>query len=315
MPIAYGFAEYGGPQVQRRLEVPIPRPGDGEVLVAVHAAGVNPVDWKIRAGQLRGVLPLEMPAVLGREVAGRVARVGPGVGQFRVGADVFGCTISGYGGYAEYTLAKAAQLAPKPPSVSFTDAAALPVAAATAYTVLHDLELATEQPLLILGIGGGVGIAATQLAQLSGLHVLGTASAGKCALVERLGATCVAYDHPGATALLRQELPHGPAAVLDLAGGGALDAVAPIIGAHCRVLSVENEANRARYAAGPVRRDTSGTVLIELAQLAATGRFDPHVRRHFPLHAAGDALELVERGHAAGKVVLRVVEDPSIAGP
>ena len=159
MSKAFGFKGYGGPEVQGFVDVPKPDPGPGEVLVAVRAAGVNPADWKLRAGTMREVFPLELPAIFGYEVAGVVEAVGPDVEGFAVGDEVFGSVMGG--GYAQYAVVPVQNVARKPAEVSFTDAAALPVAAATAFDGLTQLGLAAGQTLLIVGVGGGVGVAPT----------------------------------------------------------------------------------------------------------------------------------------------------------
>ncbi|MFD3588249.1 alcohol dehydrogenase catalytic domain-containing protein [Streptomyces sp. NPDC058683] len=114
MPAAYGFTAYGGPEVQRFLDLPMHVPGPGELLVEVRAAGVNPVDWKVRSGMHRAFLHLDLPAVLGREVAGVVVQLGPGVDSFTVGDPVFGTTDRGCGGYAHFALLTASRTALKP---------------------------------------------------------------------------------------------------------------------------------------------------------------------------------------------------------
>ncbi len=179
MSMAYGFSEYGGPETQQFFDVPVPSPGPGQLLVAVHAAGVNPADWKVRAGTRKDTVPVTLPAVLGREVAGVVADVGPRVTGFAVGDAVFGATATGFGGYTEYTLVNTASAAHKPEPVSFADAATLPVAAGTAYDALTTLDLAPGSRLLVVGAGGGVGVAALQLAAAWDVTVIGVASESK----------------------------------------------------------------------------------------------------------------------------------------
>lgn len=178
MPKAYVFTRSGGPEVEAFVEQEVPTPGPGELLVAVRAAGVNPVDWKLRNGYTRpGSAPPQYPAVFGSEAAGVVEQVGPGAKGFEVGDAVFGNPLTG--GYAEYTLLPVAVTAHKPDSLSFTDAAALPVAAATAYDGIRQLDPAPGSTLLINGAGGGVGVAAVQLARHFGVRVIGTSSAAK----------------------------------------------------------------------------------------------------------------------------------------
>jgi len=155
---AFGYRTNGGPEVQEFLDLDMPSPMPGELLVEVRAAGVNPVDWKIRAGYLKDYMPLDMPAVLGREVAGVVEEVGKDVHGFTAGDEILGSTAPGSGGFAEFTLVTADTAGKKPPQVSFTDAAVLPVAATTAFEAINQLGLASGQTLLSTGIGGGVGV-------------------------------------------------------------------------------------------------------------------------------------------------------------
>ncbi|MDH6626216.1 NADPH:quinone reductase-like Zn-dependent oxidoreductase [Streptomyces sp. LBL] len=304
MPDAYGFTRYGGPEEQRFLDLPKPVPGPDELLVEVYAAGVNPVDWGVRAGKHRAFLHLEMPAVLGREAAGVVEQLGEGVDGFAVGDPVFGTTLRGGGCYARYALLTAGQTAPKPPSVSFTDAAALPVAAGTAHDCVNQLGPTAGQTLLILGIGGGVGVAAAQLARDAGVSVVGTASAAKREFVESLGATAIDYDGADFGKQLDAALPNGADTVLDLVGGGALDSVSSVISPGCRVISATDPETAARFGALPMSRKSSTATLTELARRVAEGRLDPQVRAVFPFEDAEAALREVESGHPWGKVVL-----------
>jgi NADPH:quinone reductase-like Zn-dependent oxidoreductase len=297
---AYGFTGYGGPETETWLDLPAPVPGSGEILVAVRAAGVNPVDWKVREGMHRAFLPLTLPAVLGREVAGVVEQVGPGVTEFAAGDAVFGSTDAGCGGYAELAVLPADRAAHKPTTVSFTDAAALPVAVGAAYDAVAQLTLAAGNTLLILGVGGGVGAAAAQLARAAGVTVLGTASAAKRTFVESLGATAIPYDTPDAG------LPDRVDAILDLVGGEALRGVSPLIAPGCRVLTVTDPKTAADFGARPLSRRSTTTTLTELAHRVASGDLNPHVRSVFPLAEAPDALRTVESGHAWGKIVLAV---------
>jgi NADPH:quinone reductase-like Zn-dependent oxidoreductase len=291
MPLAYGFTSYGGPDRQRFLDVLMPEPGPGDVLVEVHAAGVNPVDWKVREGMHRAFLPLELPAVLGREVAGTVVS---GAG-FEPGDRICGPTVGGCGGYAEFALLPADRAARMPGGLSFTDAAVLPIAAGTAYDALAALDLSPGESLLIVGVGGGVGTVAAQLAVMRGIEVSGTASTAKHGYVESLGV--VAYDH--------DQRPPRADAVLDLVGGDALHKVAGD-----RILSVSDPDVLAQYGARPLKRSGDPGVLAVLTELVANGKLDPGVRHVFPFAEAGDALALVEAGHVAGKVVIGLPTGP-----
>lgn len=293
---AYGFTEYGGPETEAWLDLPAPEPGPGEILVAVRAAGVNPVDWKIRAGAHRAFLPLTLPAILGREVAGVVTAVGAGVPGFAPGDAVFGSGDAG--GYAELCVIPAGRAAHKPASVSFTDAAALPVAAGTAYDAVVQLALGAGDTLLILGIGGGVGVAAAQLARAAGATVIGTASAAKRTFVESLGATAIPYDTGDVV------WPDRVDAILDLAG--TIRDASSLITPGCRALTVADPETAAEVGACPLSRRSSTTTLTELARHVVRGDLDPQVRAVFPFGQAATALRTVESGHAWGKTVLAV---------
>jgi NADPH2:quinone reductase len=305
MPKAFGFPTYGGPDVQEVLDVDKPAPGAGELLVAVRAAGVNPVDWKIRQGYLAEFVPLTLPAVLGQEVAGVVEEVGQDVEGFSVHDEILGSVAPGSGGYAEYTLVTASTATKKPPQVSFTDAAALPVAAGTAYDAVGQLELSEGETLLINGIGGGVGVAAAQLARDYGVFVIGTGSESKRELAESLGATLVTYGD-GVADRVREIMPDGVDAILDLVGGDALRSVADLVSDRSRVLTTTDPTAAAELGAGGVERDRSGVVLAEIVQLVADGKLDPHVSDVVPLDRADEALASVEAGHTRGKVVISV---------
>jgi NADPH:quinone reductase-like Zn-dependent oxidoreductase len=301
MPLAYAFTEYGGPSRQRFLDVPMPEPGPGDVLVQVHAAGVNPVDWKVREGMHRDFLPLTLPAVLGREVAGTVVRGGAGLQE---GDRVFGSTVGGCGGYAEFAVVSAERSARMPDGLSFTDAAALPIAAGTAYEALGTLKPAPGESLLILGVGGGVGTVAAQLAVMRGVEVVGTASTAKRSYVESLGVTAVPYDRG------EIELPARADVVLDLVGGNALPTVADALTDRTRILTVADDDVAWRFNARPLRRTGDPNTLCELAKLVTGGKLDPCVRQVFPFAEAGAALAAVETGHASGKVVIGLPTGP-----
>jgi NADPH:quinone reductase-like Zn-dependent oxidoreductase len=302
--LAYGFTDYGGPDTQQLLHVPVPQPQHGEVLVEVHAAGVNPVDWKVRTGLQRGFLPLELPAVLGREIAGIVVRTGPGVADLAVGDRVFGSTVGSCGGYAEQALLPTARAARMPDGLSFTDAAALPIAAATAYDGLAELRLGRGQTLLILGVGGGVGTVASQLAIMGGVSVVGTASQAKRRFVESLGATAIAYDLDDVKRRTELLFPSGVDAVLDLVGGDALDGVAGVLTSRTRILTVADEATAMHFGARALMRVGDTDTLSTLAELVVSRKLDPCVRSVFPFSQAGEAVALMESGHVTGKIVL-----------
>src|SRR5437667_1418304 len=179
---------FGPPEVIALEDVPKPEPNNGEVVVEVKAAGIGPWDALIRSG--KSALPQPLPLVLGSDLSGVIDSIGPGVEQFKVGDEVFGVTNERFtGAYAEYALAKAAMLAPKPQSLNHTHAASVPVVAVTAWQMVFDFaQLSSGQAVLVHGGAGNVGGYAVQLAKRTGAVVIATASVENDSYVRRLGA-------------------------------------------------------------------------------------------------------------------------------
>ncbi|CAM5690623.1 quinone oxidoreductase family protein [Streptomyces canus] len=306
MPKAYVFTRYGGPETEAFVDVDRPSPGPGQLLVAVRAAGVNPVDWKIRSGYRRpgDSADRAFPAVLGSEVSGVVAELGEGVEGFAVGDGVFGNTLSG--GYAEYTLVPVDIAAHKPAGLSHEAAATLPVAAATAYDGVRQLDLPPGATLLVTGAGGGVGAAAVQIARAFGLRVVGVASDGKKDFVESLGADHVSSG-PAWAERARAATPDGIDGVYDLVGGDVLAEAAELLTDRTRLITAGAPEEDVRRLGGTrVARARTAAVLEEVARLVLKGDLDPHITETFPLERAGEALRAVEEGHARGKTVIEV---------
>ncbi|MET8449698.1 NADP-dependent oxidoreductase [Streptomyces sp. NPDC005209] len=308
MPKAYVFTRYGGPETEAFAELDRPSPGPGQLLVAVRAAGVNPVDWKLRGGLRRPGDTGErvFPAVFGSEVSGVVEQLGDGVTGFAVGDEVFGNTVAG--GYAEYALLAAEVTAHKPARLSFADAATLPVAAATAYDGVRQLDLPACATLLITGAGGGVGAAAVQIARNFGLRVVGVASAAKKDFVESLGAVHVPAG-PGLPERVRAAAPDGVDAVYDLVGGAVLAEAAGLLADRTKLISAGAAPRTVAELGGSrVARARTAAVLDAVADLVVGGRLNPYVTQRFPLDRADEALCSVEDGHALGKTVIEVAE-------
>jgi NADPH:quinone reductase-like Zn-dependent oxidoreductase len=182
---------YGGPEVLAYKDVPCPHPSDGEVLVRVHAAGINPVDWKIREGHLKGMLNHTFPLILGWDVSGVVESVGrAGISRLKVGDEVFSRPdILRDGAYSEYVVIREAEVAIKPKTIDHIHAAAIPLAGLTAWQSLFEAGgLSSGQKVLIHAAAGGVGSFAVQLAKLTGAYVIGTASGKNHDYVRKLGA-------------------------------------------------------------------------------------------------------------------------------
>ncbi len=303
MPNAFTFSEYGGPETQALVDRPKPQPGPGEVLVAIRAAAVNPVDWKIRAGHLKAYMPLELPVVLGREGAGVVEAVGDGVTNFAVGDEVFGNAPRG--SFAEYAVLTAASTAHKPAAVSFNDAASLPVGGGTAYDAVQQIGPKDGDIVLVTGAGGGVGVAAVQLALRAGARVIGTASLSKHDLLRRLGAEPVAYGD-GVEERIRALAPDGVTAIFDLIGGDDLRAVAPVLADPSRLVTGADPATAGELGGVRLDRHPNTETYETIAALVADGAFDPLVTSTYALDHAADAMAEVESGHATGKVVITV---------
>jgi NADPH:quinone reductase-like Zn-dependent oxidoreductase len=308
MPKAYVYTAHGGPEVEAFAEVPRPIPGPGQLLVAVRAAGVNPVDWKRRAGFNRPGAPgTVFPAVFGAEAAGVVEQLGPQVEGFAVGDEVFGAAATG--GYCEYAVFPSDFAARKPPSVSFVDAAALTIAGATAHDGVAQAALAPGATLLITGVGGGVGVAAAQIARHAGLNVIGTAGAQKKDFVEALR---VVHVEPGPDVADRIRAAAdgvgggGIDAIFDLVGGAHLEAVAVLLENRSKLITAADRQTAARLGGVPVERDRRRAVLERIVEWTEQGALDPFVTATYPLERAPDALRAVENGHARGKIVLEV---------
>jgi NADPH:quinone reductase-like Zn-dependent oxidoreductase len=187
---AVTFADYGPPEVLCVADAEEPHPGEGQIRIAVRAAGVNPIDWKARSGVMREMMPLSFPVIDGREASGVVDEVGPGVSGVATGEEVFGFSVGGAA--AEHALLD--DYARKPAGLAWEDAAALPVAVETSLRVFNVLGgLGGGQTIVVNGAAGGVGAAAVQIAQAGGARVIGTASEGNHEFLRSLGAEPTTY--------------------------------------------------------------------------------------------------------------------------
>jgi NADPH:quinone reductase-like Zn-dependent oxidoreductase len=299
---AVQFAEYGDPDVLRVAEVPEPHAGAGQIRIWVRAAGVNPIDWKVRSGMMAQGTGLDAPRGLGSDVAGVVDEVGDGVTGVSTGDEVFGFAASP--GYAEYALME--HFAGKPAGMSWAEAAGLPVVVETAVRCLDLLGLKAGQTILVNGAAGGVGIAATQFARARGGSVIGTASASNHEFLRSLGATPVTYG-AGLVERVRALAPHGVDLALDTAGRGAIPDLVELAGSPDNVITI------ADFTAGQYGvRVTSGQegrayhALGLAAQLYEENRFVMPVAQTLPLEQAAEAHRLSQDGHVRGKLVLTV---------
>ncbi|MEW2131714.1 NADP-dependent oxidoreductase [Streptomyces sp. NPDC005435] len=302
--------EYGTPEVLKETELPRPQPGPSEILVAVRAAGLNPTDWKHRAHR---VFLDRLPLVLGWEASGVVEAVGFGVTLFKPGDEVFGMLPypHGVGAHAEYVTGPARAFTHKPAAIGHVQAAALPLAALTAYQALVDTaQVQPGQRVLVHAAAGGVGHLAVQIAKSLGAYVIGTASAPKHEFLRSLGADEV-IDYRSVDF---REAVRDVDVVLDAISGDtrarSLDVLRPG-GVLVSLLPGTDPEEAAKAAARGVRVET---LLVEadqagmkaVAELAASGALRAHIEEVFPLAEAAKAHALGETGRTTGKIVLVV---------
>ncbi|WP_280251197.1 NADP-dependent oxidoreductase [Nocardia abscessus] len=292
---------FGGPEVLEVAEVDRPRPGPGEVLVRVAATSVNAADWKVRAG-LVGKLG-DPPLTLGLDVSGVVDELGPGVDRFAVGDPVYGMVFGGAN--AEYVVAQAHTLAPKPRNVDLVQAAALPTAALTAWQALA--ALGAGQRVLVHAAAGGVGHLAVQIAKHRGAFVIGTARAVNHGYLRGLGADEV-IDY---TAVDFGSVARDVDIVLDLVGGEYGSRSLPVLGPHGRLIDTQGSDAEAdpRYERFYV--EPAGVSLREITTMVERGHLQATIDRVLPLSEAAQAHRLSEAGRVRGKIVLVAWNPPA----
>ena len=295
----YVFTAYGGPQGEELRRRTVPEPGPGQITVQVQAAGVNPVDWKIREGLLGRHEPVPVP--MGREVAGVVTALGPGVQGVGLGDEILGPVAHGEGGFADHAVLDVAALVPKPADMPFPVAAVLPVAGTAAYDLTHQIELEAGQRLLVIGAGGGVGHLAAQIGSAHQFQVLGVASPAKQSFVESAGATFIPAG-PDAARAVRELVPAGVDLMVDLVGGQALRDMAAVVKDPRRIISAADPGTAEEL--GGEGRQASPGALQKVTDVVAHDLATPHIARTFSLARARDAVSEVESGHTTGKVVI-----------
>jgi len=306
---AMTYDAFGGNEVLHLTEQPMPKVGPGEVLVRVRSASVNPVDWKVMAGGLDALMDTVFPVVPGWDLAGVVEQVGIDAPELSVGDSVIAYArkdVVHGGTFAEYVSVPVRMLAPKPHSLSWDEAAGLPLAGLTASRVLARLGLREDETILVHGAAGGVGTLAIQIARGLGARVIGTASERNHAMLRELGAEPVTYGE-GLAERVRALVPHGVDAVADFVGG-VVDVTTAVLRSGGRHASV---ADPAALAAGGewiwVRPDRAA--LTELSEMADRGDLRVPVARTFDLTQLAEAFALSQEGHTAGKIAIRVSTD------
>jgi NADPH2:quinone reductase len=311
---AIAIEAFGGSEQLRSMELPRPRPAAGELLLRVVAAGVNPVDWKLRQGLLRDLLPHRFPLVPGWDVAGVVEEQGAGTSSFRKGDRVWAYArkpVVQWGCYAEYVSLPESQVAAMPARLLFEEAAAVPLAALTATQALFTRSgLPSGSTILIHGAAGGVGHFAVQLARHAGAHVAGTASSVNHPFVMGLGAEVVIdYTREDFAEALRRSHPGGVDVVLDTVGGPTLERSFALLRRGGRLVSIVEEpdpalAERHAITAHFIFVEPSAEQLGKLARLFDQKLLRAQVQKIHPLAQAAAAQETSAAGHVRGKLVL-----------
>jgi NADPH:quinone reductase-like Zn-dependent oxidoreductase len=308
MMLAVRIESFGGPEVLRLQQLPVPEPGAGEILLKIHAASVNPVDYKIRSGKYPAVKSDKLPYILGRDVCGTVEACGADATAFAIGDPLYGVPDIRGGGYAEYVSLKESDAARKPDTLDAAAAAAIPLAGLTAWQGLFRYgQLKPGQRVLIHAGSGGVGHFAIQFAKAKGAHVITTVSAENVDFVRGLGADEV-IDYQ------RQRFEEAAGKVdmvFDLIGGETQERSWEILNKGGILVSTLTAPSPEKAAALGVRgtRFTvaeSGAELAEIAGLVESGKVKPVVSKIFPLREVVAAQIAVEQGHTRGKIVLTV---------
>jgi len=316
------FNQYGGPEHLKLAEVAIPKPKDDQVLVKVYAASVNSADYRLLSGLIPRLMGFGMfrpnNKIMGADIAGHVEAVGKKVTKFRVGDEVFGDISTAFGGFAEYACAREAVLAKKPVSLNFEQAAAVPMAAVTALQGLRKGGIQSGDQVAVVGASGGVGIFAVQIAKALGAEVTAISSTRKLERLHTLGADHVIdYTREDFTRI-------GPRYDLILAVNGyrPLAEYRRALKPQGRYVMVGGEGNQIFEAMvkGPLVSRRGGQTVTNLLaspnaddlafvkDLIEAGKVAPVIERTYPLEETADAVRHVGAGHAAGKVVVTMLE-------
>ncbi|MCZ7380202.1 MAG: NADP-dependent oxidoreductase [Candidatus Methanoperedens sp.] len=304
--------KYGGSEVvEINNNAPKPTVSEGHLLIEVHAAGINPVDWKIREGYMAQMLPLKFPATLGGDFSGVVVEVGAGVSGYKKGDEVYGqagTLRGGSGSFAEFVLADIKITALKPKNINHNEAAALPLTGVSAWQALVDhIGLSRGKKILIHGGAGGIGTMAIQLAKYLGAYAATTVSAKDMQYVRELGAD-EAIDYKNQSF---QDMLNNFDAVFDTVGGGTYEKSFKVLrkgGIIVSMLEQPNQELMKRYGVSAIGQFTqvNSERLSRVAELAEKRVIKVHVDKIFPLEQAGEALEFLQTGHPRGKVVLKI---------
>jgi len=305
---AITYSRYGGSDVLELTDLPDPKVGPDSVLIRVKAASVNPVDWKVRAGYLDAIMDVDFPAIPGWDVAGVVERVGLDTPEFKVGDEVYGYVRKDWllgGTFAELVAAPVRTIAHKPASLSFEEAAAVPLAALTAFQTIERTGVRGGQTVLVHAAAGGVGGFAVQIAKARGARVIGTASEGNHEHLRARGVEPVAYGD-GLADRVRALAPDGVDVVLDYGSDDLVATTRAVLAEGGTVASIVDAAARDELGGHYVWVRPSSTDLDSLTALVESGDLVVDVAEVFDLADAAAAHDASAGGHVRGKVVVRV---------
>ncbi|GAA1983534.1 NADP-dependent oxidoreductase [Isoptericola halotolerans] len=305
---AITYSTYGDADVLELTDRPDPHVGPDVVVVGVRAASVNPVDWKVRQGYLDGLLDAQFPVVPGWDVAGVVEQVGLDTPEHQVGDEVYGYVRTDvvHGGtFAEKVAAPVRTLARKPRSLSFEEAAAVPLTGLTALQSIRRSGVRDGQTVLVHAAAGGVGSFAVQIARALGARVIGTASEANHEFLRSLGAEPVTYGD-GLAERVRALAPDGVDVALDYVGGDAVAVSAEVLADGGTITSITDPAARDEHGGHYVWVRPSTADLDDLTAMFDAGTLRVEVARTYDLADAADAHRASEDGHVRGKIVVRV---------
>ena len=302
--------EFGGPEVLKYEEVTVPSPAADEVLIKVYASGVNPIDWKIRAGLARKKFPVHLPLIPGWDVSGEIEEVGSNILNFKKGEEVYSRPDPTRNGtYAEYVVVKADEVNSKPKSINHEKAAAVPLAGLTAWQGLFDFgKLEAGQIVLIHAASGGVGTFAMQFAKWKGAYIIGTSSEENIDFLFELGADEV-IDYN--TEKFEDKVKDVDL-VFDLVGGETQKRSLQVIRKGGRLITVAQPQNidEAKLKGIHLEGFMAQSLPEELQQIADlidSGKMKPVISQIFSLKDAAKAHKEIEKGHTRGKIVLKVI--------
>jgi NADPH:quinone reductase-like Zn-dependent oxidoreductase len=309
--------EFGGPEKMKVADIPAPKAGKGEVLIEVGYASVNPVDWKVREGYVKDLLPHRFPLILGWDAAGTVKALGEGVAGFEVGDAVYAYCRKAeiqWGTYAEYVAMDSSAVAPLPTGVSVREGAGIPLVALTAWQALTEFgAFKKDQTILVHGGAGGVGGYAIQFAKALGAKkIYTTASGGNASYVRELGADeAIDYQTKDFAAVINELEPGGLDMVLDCVGGESLEKSYDLVKKGGALASIVNAPSEARATAKGLRSAwvfvaPNGAQLRKIASLIEEQKVVPLPVEEMPLEKAFEALNKSQKGHVRGKLVLKV---------